>query len=127
MKRFNQIKMNINILAYITYSLLSAYITIYVGWVLYSNGKHYIFQIFEEWPISNFINKMLLTGYYLVNLGIVLYKVSVWEHCSSGSMLVENVLHNLADILMILTFLYFTNIVKVYVFHKKLRKIFSHV
>jgi len=117
----------INIIAYIIYLSASIFITVYVGWILYSNGRDYILSIFGEPQITDFINKVLLTGYYLLNIGLVLYKVSVWEDCVSSTLLVENVLNNIANVMLLLTTLHYLNILLVALFKKELQDFFNHV
>lgn len=59
------------IAASILYILISGYITVYVGQILYRNGRHFILRMLEEEALTDSVNRILLTGYYLVNLGYV--------------------------------------------------------
>jgi len=117
----------INVIAYIIYLTASTVITVYVGWIIFSNGRDYLLAIFGEPKITDFINKILLIGYYLLNIGFVLYKVSIWEECSTSILLVENVLNNIANIMLVLTFLHYMNIIGVALFKKQLQNFFSQV
>jgi hypothetical protein len=59
------------IAGFIIYILISGYITVYVGQVLYKNGRHFILKMLKEEGLTDSVNRILLTGYYLVNLGYV--------------------------------------------------------
>lgn len=72
--------MNYNILTYGLFFLLVGYITIQVGWTFYKNGEHFIYNLIPEDPhLVQAINKLLLVGYYLLNLGYATLVVSTWE------------------------------------------------
>ena len=58
-----------NILAYIFYLLITYIITFKVGLIFYRNGKIYILKLMRgNEHLSASINRLLLIGYYLLNL-----------------------------------------------------------
>jgi hypothetical protein len=62
------------------YFLITAWITIYVGYQLYRKGIVFVQSILPEWDEYIIpINRMLLAGYYLVNIGFVLLYMSETE------------------------------------------------
>lgn len=61
-----------NTLSYIIYFLITWFITVHVGLIFYRNGKLYILNLLHgDEKLTLFINRMLLAGYYLLNLGYV--------------------------------------------------------
>ncbi len=65
--------MNLEIITFILYLIIAASTTIIVGQSLYKNGAVFLERIFRSTPhIVKPLNKMLLVGFYLMNLGFVL-------------------------------------------------------
>jgi len=65
--------MNLDILTFLLYILIAASTTIYLGHILYTNGAVFLKSIFVAKPaIVVPLNKLLLVGFYLMNLGFVL-------------------------------------------------------
>jgi len=102
--------MNLNILSYIIYGLISIILTFYVGNEFHKNGYVYIVSIFVEKKISNAINNLLLIGFYLVNIGYVILKISEWGLVTNNIDLVEKLSIHLASIFIILAILNYLNI-----------------
>lgn len=69
-----------NIIAYTIYLTISCFITVRVGKACYSNGWHFIKPLFlGHDELARAVNKLLLTGFYLVNLGIVAWNLHGWN------------------------------------------------
>ena len=72
--------MNYNLALYAIYAALMALIIVRIGLSCYHNGAPFIANALPEDPgLSLRLNNLLLAGYYLVNLGYVLYTLSGWE------------------------------------------------
>jgi len=102
---------NLNIITYIIYLLISFYITISVGWMCYQNGRVYLKNIFSHHP--NWvtpINKLLLMGYYLINLGYITFNLNDWENIVTPLMMVDGLLFKLGYLLVALGVLHYFNI-----------------
>ena len=61
--------MNYIIISYMIYLSITVYITVIVGWECYKNGLVYVTSIFKDKKLVEAINRILLTGYYLTNIG----------------------------------------------------------
>ncbi len=69
-----------NVTAYIIYLPISGYITIVVGNRLHADGIWYIKDHFPgQDEFATIINRFLLIGYYLINLGYVAISIINWE------------------------------------------------
>ena len=70
----------LNTIAYTIYLPITFVITIQVGWQCYTHGWEYLKA---SVPIDHqtlaAINRLLLVGYYLVNLGYAAITLSYWE------------------------------------------------
>ena len=65
--------MDWELITFILYVVIAASTTIIVGQTLYNNGYYFLKRIFRTVPhLVHPINKLLLVGFYLVNLGFVL-------------------------------------------------------
>lgn len=102
--------MNLTILSYIIYLSISFFITIYVGLFFYRNGRIYLESIFQnETQLVDPINKMLLVGYYLVNLGFIALNILTWESINSLLKMINAISWNIGMICIILGILHFIN------------------
>jgi len=102
--------MNLNIIGYIIYLAITFFITIRVGWFFFTNGRIYLENIFIENPqMVDPINKILLTGYYLLNLGFAAVSILSWNHISSIYLLIEALSQNTGMICIILGIIHFIN------------------
>lgn len=69
-----------NTLTYIIYLLITYFITVHVGLRFYRNGEVYILNMMQgDVKLTRFINRVLLVGYYLLNLGYVMLTISSWK------------------------------------------------
>jgi len=102
---------NLNIIAYIIYLLVSFYVTIKVGWMCYQNGRVYLEDIFGHHPSwVTPINKLLLTGYYLINLGYIAFNLNDWENITTPLMMTDVLILKLGFLLVVLGALHYFNI-----------------
>ena len=102
--------MNYNLLAYLIYIVITMFVTIWVGKAFHKNGIHYILSIFEEEKIAHAINNLLLVGYYLVNIGYAILKISQWTVASNFAEVIASVATNQASIFLLLALLNYINI-----------------
>lgn len=103
--------MNLNILSYIIYLPIIFFIMIKLGWVFYRNGAVYLRSIFHnDLTIVNNINKTLLAGYYMVNLGYAVYTISCWKPIENIRELIEELSFVLGIMILGLSILHFINI-----------------
>ncbi|MCH0539357.1 hypothetical protein I3F58_07240 [Streptomyces sp. MUM 203J] len=64
--------MDLTVVAYITYLLISVGLTIWVGRTLSRNGKVFLADVFKgNDTLADAVNHLLVVGFYLVNLGFV--------------------------------------------------------
>jgi len=101
---------NLNIVGYIIYLSITFYIAIRVGWFFYTNGRIYLEDIFFDNPqMVDPINKILLTGYYLLNLGFTAVSILSWENLESVHLLIEALTQNIGMICIILGIIHYIN------------------
>lgn len=102
--------MTYNTISYIIYAPVAIYITVVVGYQCYKNGLVYVRSIFQDEKISQAINKILLIGYYLTNLGYAIMMIQSWEKVESLLEMLNALTTNLASIIIILAMLHYLNV-----------------
>ena len=104
--------MNYNIISYSFYFLILLFIVLYVGAVLYRNGRPFLINTFSgNILLADAVNKFLLVGYYLVNIGYTILFLKSTENIDSV-MDVYNVLSVKAGaIVLTLGIMHFMNVI----------------
>jgi hypothetical protein len=112
-------RINFNIIAYFIYLPITFYITIYVGKVCYVNGEVFILKLIENVQTAKAVNKLLLIGYYLLNLGFAALTLSYWSVIENWTQLIEVISSKLGQIVLLLGIMHFNNIFIIQFFAKK--------
>lgn len=99
-----------NTLAYIIYLLITYLVTVHVGLHFYRNGRVYILRLLhEDEKLTDFINRMLLTGYYLLNLGYAALMIRSWKTITNWPELITSISSMTGKILLTLAVMHFLN------------------
>lgn len=99
-----------NTLTYLLYLLITYWITVHVGWRFYRNGRVFILDLLKgDEALTDFINKMLLTGYYLLNLGYAALMIRQWETIHTYSEMLLSIMNMTGRILLTLAFIHYVN------------------
>lgn len=103
--------MTLNTIGYLFYLLITCIIIIYLGKVCYKNGNIYVLEIIpDDKELCIQINKMLLIGFYLVNIGYCSTTLINWTTIKQSIELVEMITSKIAIIIAILGILHYSNI-----------------
>lgn len=109
-----------NSAAYAFYIIITYLITVHVGRVFYKNGRHFILSILRgDEPLTDFINKILLIGYYLMNMGYATIMLSFWKTISTWTALVSTVSTMTGRIVLSLAVMHFINMYAIIIIGKK--------
>lgn len=103
--------MNLNLITYSIFFAIVVYIILVVGRICYKNGNVYVLSLMpghEDLCIR--INKILLIGYYLVNIGYAAMTFISWETVITIPQLIETIAIKTAIIVGILSILHYSNI-----------------
>jgi hypothetical protein len=112
--------MNYFIITYITYLLLTLSITIWVATTLFKNGRVFLFDIFHgNAELAASVNKLLLTGFYLVNLGYAIYTLQVVQGMHSVQDVIEVLSIKIGWIILVLGGVHFFNLFVFFRLRKK--------
>ena len=103
--------MSYNIIAYSIYGLLMITVIIRVGTICYRNGNVFLARLTpDNLELCTYINKVLLAGYYLVNLGYSVYMISTWTVITTPLDIISNIASHAGQIIMLLAALHYINI-----------------
>jgi hypothetical protein len=103
---------------FIIYMFMSGYITVYVGQVLYKNGRPFILRMLSEDALTDSVNRILLTGYYLVNLGYVSITLTQRPPAQTLSDLVASLSVSVGRIMLTLGAMHYMNIAVITLWNK---------
>ena len=102
---------NYNILGYIIFITIIIFIVKVVGQICYRNGNIFLASLIpDHLDMCRQINKMLLIGYYLVNIGYACMTLVSWETIHSFGQLIEVIAFRISLIIVILSVLHYINI-----------------
>jgi len=112
--------MNLNILAYTVYGLLTCYIILWVGRQFHQNGRVFIISLFgRDISLADTTNNLLLMGYYLFNIGYAIIQFSYWSQIQSLDELVSSIALKTGRLLFVLVGLHYLNMLSIYLFAKR--------
>ncbi|RSK51396.1 hypothetical protein [Hymenobacter rigui] len=108
--------MNYYLLVYGVYLPVTVLLTIWVARTLFKNGRLFLVDIFHgNEQLADSVNKLLLTGFYLVNIGYATLTLRTTEAVTSYQGSVETLSIKIGTIILILGGMHFFNL---YVFYK---------
>lgn len=116
-----------NTLAYLIYFVITGFITVWVGRRFFRNGRVFILGLLrEDVALTDAINRILLIGYYLLNLGYAALMISTWETVLSYTALLESITVMTARIVLTLSLIHYCNMAGIY-FISKRKNTFTHL
>ena len=98
-----------NTFAYLVYFLITYIIVVHVGFSFYRNGRIFILLLLQDEKMTDFINRILLTGYYLLNLGYAAVMIHSWKTILTWTDLVTTVGNRIGVILVTLSLIHYCN------------------
>jgi hypothetical protein len=109
-----------NTLSYLLYIAITYIITVHVGLVFYRNGKVFILNLLHgDERLTHFINRVLLVGYYLLNLGYVAISIQSWPLIENATEVLTSVCTRTGVIILILGVIHFINMAAIYLISRK--------
>jgi hypothetical protein len=117
----------ITAITYTAYFCLAALLTVLVGRDLHNNGYYLILDLFHNELFTKTVNNMLLTGYYLVNIGFVAITVGQIGEVDSLVQAIERVSFRIGSIALFLGVLHFNNIIVLHLLSKRKTTIINFI
>lgn len=111
------------IIAYCAYLVISIVLTIWVAKTLFTNGRVFLLEIFRgNEELTDAVNRLLLVGFYLVNVGYILYTMTVTDHLYSTQSVLELLSRKIGIVILVLGFMHFFNMYILFRGKKKSRE-----
>ena len=115
--------MNYLLLSYSIYLLATIILTIWVARTLFNNGRIFLVDIFHgNEPLSDSVNKLLIVGFYLINLGYAVYTLKIMTEINSYSIMIEQLSIKLGAIILILGGMHFFNLFIFFALRKRAKE-----
>lgn len=103
--------MTYTLLSYLIYLSVSILLTIFAGRVLFKNGRPFLLDIFKgNEKLADSINRLLLMGFYMLNIGYISLTMYNPLDILSVEHLVENLSSKIGVILLILGMSHLVNL-----------------
>jgi hypothetical protein len=111
--------MSYNTSAYFVFVMLMVFIILYVGKYFYTNGRIFILSLFKGHAgLTDSINKILLIGYYLLNIGYTFLKLKSWQRIHTLEAWFSSLAVNMGALILILAVLHYCNMLVLYCLSK---------
>lgn len=108
--------MNFHLLVYGVYLPVTVLLTVWVARTLFNNGRLFLVDIFHgNEQLADSVNKLLLMGFYLINIGYAMLTLQSGDPITSYQESVETLSIKIGTIILILGGMHFFNL---YVFYK---------
>lgn len=118
--------MNLNLIGYLFYIPITFYITVIVGSKLFNFGSIFLVEIFgTQNTIAAVCNRLLITGYYLINLGYASVSVITWNPIHNLNELVNELSLRLGLIILGLAVIHYFNMFVFLNFSSKIKALYS--
>ena len=115
--------MSYNAIGYIIFLAVIFFVTFHIGFKFYKNGEVYIRMLMPEEPhLVKAINKMLLVGYYLLNLGYASVSISSWPTIESVESLCAYLSDQIGFIILMLALIHYFNLTWLLLYSRYINK-----
>lgn len=113
--------MNLIIIGYAIYLIITTIIITSVGKICYKNGNIYVAQLIPNHEeLCQKINQLLLVGYYLLNIGYCAMTIISWQRIENPTELIEVITSKSAIIIITISLMHYINIILLTNYIKKL-------
>ncbi|MFI9028531.1 hypothetical protein [Streptomyces sp. NPDC053560] len=103
--------MDLTVVAYAVYALVSIALTVWVARTLSRNGQVFLADVLRgNEKLADAVNHLLVVGFYLVNLGFVALYLRAADAVSTARGLVETLSLKLGVVLLVLGVLHLANV-----------------
>ena len=102
--------MNYTIASYCFYVLITFVVIVQAGQTLYKSGHCFLVNVFHDVLLAESINKLLLLGYYLLNIAYVLLVLQTETQASNTQTMMELVSQKAGLIILLLAGMHFFNL-----------------
>ncbi|NUT36425.1 MAG: hypothetical protein HOV79_25500 [Hamadaea sp.] len=107
---------------YVAYLVVTIALTVWVARSLFRNGKVFLKDALADEELAESVNKLLVVGFYLLNLGYVALAMKTTNTIADTTEAVENLATKLGLVMLALGGIHFFNIFVLTRFRKRVQK-----
>jgi hypothetical protein len=116
--------MNYIILTYSIYLPLTIVLTVWVAKTLFTNGRVFLVDIFDQNELmADSVNKLLVVGFYLINIGYAVYTLQIFGEVTSVQVVIEKLSLKIGAIILILGAMHFFNLFVFFKLRKRTKEV----
>ena len=98
---------------YLAYAVAAAALTVWLARTLFRSGAVFLEDIFEKPELANAVNRLLVTGFYMINLGYAAFLLKA-DAVSTSTGAIEVLAKKLGVLLLSLAVVHFVNVAVFY-------------
>lgn len=103
--------MDITLLAYLAYVVVSVALTVWVARTLHKNGRPFLVDVFaNRADLADSVNHLLVVGFYLVNFGYISLALKLANRVATATDAVEALSYKVGLVLVVLGCMHFFNL-----------------
>jgi hypothetical protein len=114
--------MDLRLVDYAIYIVVSVLLTIWVGDTLHRNGRPFLVSVFKEEGLADSVNHLLVVGFYLVNFGAAAILINTGGAPGSVADMLKQTVTRIGIVLLILGFMHFSNVMTLRSIRRRDRK-----
>lgn len=97
-------------IVYAAYAVVAIALTAWLARTLFRNGRAFLHDVFQDRPeLADAVNRLLVTGFYMLNLGYALYLLRASRGLSAFEA-VQFLVNRLSILLVSLALIHFVNV-----------------
>jgi hypothetical protein len=101
---------DLQLIDYAIYIVVSVFLTIWVGDTLYRNGRPFLVSVFKEDGLADSVNRLLVVGFYLVNFGAAAILINTFGAPDTWAGMLKQTVTRIGIVLLVLGFMHFSNV-----------------
>lgn len=118
--------MNYTVISYSIYLPITIALTVWVAKTLFTNGKVFLVEIFHnDNLLADSVNKLLLVGFYLINIGYAVYTLKIFGSIETPQALIETLSAKIGWIILVLGAMHFFNLFILFSLRRKAQQALS--
>ena len=103
--------MDVTLLAYLAYVLISIGLCVWVGRTLHTNGRAFLVDVFDaRGDLADSVNHLLVVGFYLINFGYMSLALKLADPPTTATGAVEALSYKVGLVLVVLGAMHFFNL-----------------
>lgn len=110
----------INVILYTIHFFITVPIIVFVGWKCFTIGRIYLLDLFSDIDTCDSVNRILLIGYYLMNIGYVIFSLSEGLQTETIDLFIVSLFTKIAKIILLIAVMHYINIFLLTHFRKQI-------